>query len=92
MSEGRFTGEYDIVPPMKKASPELTMTGTDPRPDTDYDPEQLKMGIKIEIEHTKDKTISEKIAKDHLDEDARYYTHLIEMEDKYKNSEVKGRL
>jgi hypothetical protein len=92
MSEGRFTGEYDIVPPMKKAEPVLTMTGTDPRPDTDYDPEQLKMGIKIEMEHTKDNVISEKIAKDHLDEDARYYTHLIEMEEKHKNDEVKGRL
>jgi len=88
MSEGRFTGEYDIVPPMKKAEPVLTMTGTDPRPDTDYDPEQLKMGIKIEMEHTKDKIISEKIAKDHLDEDPQYYTHLVAMEDKYK----KGRL
>ena len=79
-------------PGFGKAGPILTMTGTDPRPDSDYIPEQLKMGIKIEMEHTKDRTISEKIAKDHLDEDARYYTHLIEMEEKHKNDEVKGRL
>ena len=75
-------------PGFGKAGPALTMTGHDPRPDTDYDPEQLKMGIKIEMEHTKDNVISEKIAKDHLDEDPQYYTHLVTMEDKYK----KGRL
>jgi hypothetical protein len=91
-SEGRFTGEYEITPPMKKSAPELIISGTDSRPDSDYVPEQLKMGIEIEKEHTKDPVISKKIAKDHLDEDARYYTHLKEMEEKHKNDEVKGRL
>lgn len=42
----------------------------------DVDPKQLKMGIKVEMEHTKDKKISERIALDHLAEDPLYYTKL----------------
>jgi hypothetical protein len=40
------------------------------------DPEQLKMGIKVEMEHTDDLKIAEKIARDHLNEDPHYYTKL----------------
>lgn len=72
--------------------PKLSLSGPDPRPDSDYDPEQLHEGIKVEMEHTDDSRVAAKIAKDHLEEDARYYTHLIEMEEKHKNDEVKGRL
>jgi hypothetical protein len=46
----------------------------------DYDPEQLKMGIKIEFEHTTDSKIAERIAKDHLSEIPDYYTRLEKME------------
>lgn len=49
-----------------------------------YDPEQLKMGIKMEMEHTDNPEIAEKIAKDHLAEMPDYYTHLVEMEEKAK--------
>jgi hypothetical protein len=45
-----------------------------------YDPEQLKMGIKVEYEHTNYTLISEKIAKDHLAEISDYYTRLDKME------------
>jgi len=76
MPEGRFTGEYEIIPPVKKAEgPKLTMTGTDTRPDTDYDPEQLAMGIKVEMEHTDDPEVAKVIAKTQLDEDPKYYSH-----------------
>jgi len=51
----------------------------------DVDPKELSMGLKIEMEHTKDKTIAKQIALDHLTEDPKYYTHLIEMEEKYAN-------
>ena len=44
------------------------------------DPEQLKMGIKVEMEHTDDKEVAEKIARDHLNEVADYYTKLKEVE------------
>lgn len=47
---------------------------------TEYDPEQLKMGTKMEMEHTDDPEIAEKIAKDHLDEIPDYYTRLEKME------------
>lgn len=44
------------------------------------DPDQLRAGIKIEMEHTDNPLIAEKIAKDHLTEIATYYTHLAAME------------
>ena len=73
-------------------SPEIRLVEPDPRKDGDYDREELDKGIKVELEHTKNRDAAKKIAKDHLDEDKRYYTHLIEMEEQHKNDEVKGRL
>lgn len=40
------------------------------------DPEQLKIGITVEQEHTTDLALAEKIARDHLAEDPEYYTKL----------------
>ena len=48
------------------------------------DPQQLKMGEKVELEHTKDPSISRRIAMDHLKEIPDYYTRLEEMENKAK--------
>jgi hypothetical protein len=45
-----------------------------------YDQEQIKMGIKVEHEHTIDNRIAERIAKDHLAEFPDYYTRLDKME------------
>ena len=50
----------------------------------EYDPEQVKMGIKVEMEHTNDPKIAEKITHDHLSEFSAYYTYLDEMEKKMK--------
>jgi ATP-dependent Clp protease ATP-binding subunit ClpC len=55
---------------------------------------QLEMGIKVEMEHTSDKKMSEEIAMDHLAEIPDYYTRLAKMEkeglaywkDKQKNN------
>lgn len=44
--------------------------------DDSFDPEELKMGIKHEMEHTNDEEIATEIAKDHLSEDPRYYSKL----------------
>lgn len=52
----------------------------DDRPDDKYDPEELSKGIEVEQEHTSDRGLAAKIAKDHLDEDPRYYTKLISLE------------
>jgi len=46
--------------------------------DLDYD--ELAMGIKVEVEHVKDKDIARKIALDHLTEIPDYYTRLAKME------------
>ena len=46
----------------------------------DADPEELSKGIVVEMEHTTDKKISEKIALDHLAEIPDYYTRLEKME------------
>lgn len=43
---------------------------------------QLEMGIKVEMEHTKDEKTAKEIAMDHLWEDPRYYTKLKKVETK----------
>jgi hypothetical protein len=45
-----------------------------------YDPEQIKMGIEVEKEHTTSSAVAERIAKDHLAEVPDYYTRLKKME------------
>lgn len=46
----------------------------------DADPKELEMGIKVEMEHTKNKAIAKRIALDHLAELPDYYTRLNKME------------
>ncbi len=51
------------------------------KPDVaEINPEQLKMGIKVEMEHTDNPEIAKKIAIDHLKELPDYYTRLVKME------------
>ena len=47
----------------------------------DFDPAQLAMGIRVEMEHTNDKAVAMEIAMDHLTEIPDYYTRLETMED-----------
>lgn len=47
---------------------------------TKYDPKELKVGTKIEMEHTNNVNVAEKIAKDHLREHPKYYTHFVKWE------------
>lgn len=44
------------------------------------DQKELEMGIAVESEHTDNKQIAEKIARDHLVEDEKYYTKLKQVE------------
>jgi len=48
--------------------------------ESNFDPEQIAMGIKVELEHTTNKQIAKKIALDHLSEIPDYYTRLAKME------------
>lgn len=48
---------------------------------TNYDLNQLIMGIKVELEHTSDKMTALEIAMDHLEEFPDYYTRLLKLEE-----------
>ena len=48
----------------------------DGRPDSDFDPIQLKKGIAHELEHTDDPRVAKEVAKDHLAEVPDYYDML----------------
>lgn len=52
------------------------------KPDSDFDPEQLMEGMKVEMEHSGDPKKAREIAKDHLSEDKNYYKKLAKMEAK----------
>ncbi len=52
--------------------------------DDKFDPEQLAMGIKTEMEHTDNKAVAKGIAKAHLLEIPDYYTRLKKMESQAK--------
>ena len=71
----RPDAEYTSVTNAKTANrPKLSLSGPDPRPDSDYDPEELKMGMDEESEHTSDPEVRKFITKDHLDSDKAYYS------------------
>lgn len=48
--------------------------------DEKFNPEELKKGIKVEMEHTDNLYVAKLIAKDHLVELPDYYTRLAKME------------
>lgn len=50
---------------------------------------QLAMGMKVEMEHTKDKSKAKEIAMDHLWEDPNYYSKLRKIENKESESSAK---
>ena len=52
--------------------------------EADVDPNELAMGIKVEMEHTTDPEVAKKIALDHLSEIPDYYTRLAKMEKEAK--------
>ena len=59
-------------------------------PDNKFDKQQLQWGIDIEKEHTNDPKIAKNIAKDHLSEFKKYYTHLRKMESEAKSNGESG--
>ncbi|HQF37297.1 MAG TPA: hypothetical protein PLL26_06710 [Candidatus Dojkabacteria bacterium] len=59
-------------------------------PVTEFDPEQIKMGLEVEKEHTDSEAIAQQIVKDHLAEIPDYYTRLKKMEDEAKANKKSG--
>lgn len=58
----------------------------------DFDPEQLEIGMKVELEHSGDADMAREIAMDHLIEDSDYYRKLAVMEGKsYANNFLESR-
>lgn len=55
--------------------------------EADANPQELKRGIEVEMEHTNDPKIAKKIALDHLSEISNYYTLLDQMESQAKDKE-----
>ena len=48
--------------------------------EVEVDSDELAMGIKVEAEHTDEPALQEKIARDHLTEDQKYYSKLKTIE------------
>lgn len=53
-----------------------TGSGDIPMEEPNYDDDQLKLGVSVEMEHTDDPEEAKKIAQDHLSEDPEYYSKL----------------
>lgn len=43
---------------------------------SDFDAKEVEMGLKVEMEHTKDREVAQEIVADHLSEDPEYYSKL----------------
>lgn len=55
-------------------------------PDSVFSRAQINKGIKVELEHTKNRTMAKEIAKDHLVENPKYYDYLDQMEVRMKKN------
>jgi len=53
-------------------------------PDNKFNTSQLKMGIRVEKEHTNKACVAKQIAKAHLHEHPSYYTKLKQIEKTFK--------
>jgi hypothetical protein len=56
----------------------------------DFPKATIDKGIKVELEHTKDRGLAEKIVLDHLAESPKYYDALAEMEKSLEESGSEG--
>lgn len=78
--QGRSVGSAHAIctASMKKAQHTDKLPGgkADKHSPKDFDQKQLQMGIKVEMEHTNDRSLAQEIAMDHLAEDANYYSKL----------------
>lgn len=73
------------IPPIDFET-EFMLAGKSKGCNSDINKDQLELGIKVEMEHTTNPVIAEKIACDHIKEIPNYYTLLAEMEASAKAS------
>jgi len=69
--------QVDIGEKKLAASEEAVVGGKgDRKKDSDFNPKQVKMGHKVEMEHTSSPKIAAEITRDHLTENPKYYSKL----------------
>jgi hypothetical protein len=67
---------------LKAAEPTITKSNMlpggkgDTKDISDFDAKEVEMGMKVELEHTKDTNVAKEIVADHLSEDPAYYSKL----------------
>jgi len=78
-----------VVKPNKKSESLIGGKG-DKSKTSDFDPKQVAMGRKVEMEHTDNPKVAEEILRDHLKENPRYYSKLkqIGLADELKKSKT----
>ena len=85
----KIVTEEDTTPKNKKQVVDLTGLSTKEGVTArDVDHVQLEKGIKVEMEHTKERKVAERIALDHLTEIPDYYDRLERMEREAKKEEA----
>lgn len=65
---------------MRKIAEDMIPGGKADKKTSGFDPKQLAMGKKVEMEHTDDPRKAEEVARDHLTEFSDYYSRLKKME------------
>ena len=58
-------------------------------PDSFFNKKELRLGIKVELEHTRSRRLAKEIAKDHLVENSQYYSkYLLPREKKMDRAKI----
>jgi hypothetical protein len=68
--------DLSVIRSMEAIPPILPTGRPRNRPDDAFDPAELEMGMKDEMEHTDDPETAKQIAKDHLGKDPHYYSKM----------------
>ncbi len=77
LDHGKMFPQVDIGEKKLAASEEAVIGGKgDRKKDSDFNPKQVKMGHRVEMEHTSSPKIAAEITRDHLTENPKYYSKL----------------
>jgi len=76
--------EEDVEKEKEEVGDMIAGGKADKKKPQDFDKEQIKMGLKVEMEHTDDPMVAIEITMDHLTEFPDYYTRLDKMEKQAK--------
>lgn len=77
------------ISPFRKLADAIQGGKADGKPSSEYPADQIRKGIKVEMEHTDDPKKAEEISRDHLEEFPNYYTALSKMEKQLEQQKEK---